>query len=105
MKILVTGSAHGLGAAICEALKGAGHSVYGFDIAYGDDIRYPDESPSAGTIDEIDVVINCAGVNSNEWFEDVQGGDLERLMEVNAFGIVHMTQHFLPQLKKSRGIV
>lgn len=101
--ILVTGSSTGLGAAVCVALRDAGHFVHEYDVINGDDVRNP--SRWLKDLPQLDAIINCAGVNDNRWFEEVQERDFFDLMDVNAFSFVRMTQAVLPQLKRSRGFV
>jgi len=106
MKVLVTGSSSGLGYAITLLLRAAGHEVVPFDKVKGHDVVYPD---ATGYLDyyskDIDGLINCAGINSNQWFEDIDRGTLARVMDVNAFSMVYMTQAVLPELIKSKGFV
>jgi NAD(P)-dependent dehydrogenase (short-subunit alcohol dehydrogenase family) len=103
MRILVTGSSHGLGLAIFTALSSMGHDVIGYDLANGEDVVYPDSWVSE--LETLDGLINCAGINHNEWFADIHHDSLDRLMQVNAFSMVYMTQHVLPQLTASKGFV
>lgn len=103
LKILVTGAASGLGAAICMALRDAGHFVYEYDRINGDDVTNP--SGWVRGLDDLDALINCAGINDNRWFEEVHTDDFFTLMDVNAFSFVRMTQAVLSQLKASRGFV
>jgi len=51
----------------------------------------------------VDGIINCAGVNSNDWFADVTPEELERVMLTNAFSIPFMVKEFLPELTNSAG--
>lgn len=102
-RILVTGSSSGLGAALCVALRDAGHFVYEYDFLHGDDVTNP--SSWLVGVDELDALINCAGINDNRWFEEVGPNDFFRLMDVNAFSFVKMTQALLTPLKASRGFV
>lgn len=99
-KILVTGSASGLGAALVVALEAAGHEVLQYDVANGQDVLLP-----ALSAPEIDVLINCAGVNRINWLSDVTGDEWDHVMDTNVKGIFRMTQACLPLLKKSRGTV
>lgn len=103
LHIIVTGSSSGLGLAITKELQSAGHLVYGYDAEEGNDVR----SPSAWLkeLEYVDVLINCAGINDNRWFEEIGEEDFTRVLDVNAFSIVKMTQSVLPQLKDSGGVV
>lgn len=103
LSVIVTGSSSGLGAAICQELIALGHEVIAYDIKNGDDITAP--ATWLRGLDKVDVLINCAGINDNRWFEEVGDIDFFELMHVNAFSIVQMTQSVLPQLKASRGTV
>jgi NAD(P)-dependent dehydrogenase (short-subunit alcohol dehydrogenase family) len=112
MKILVTGGASGLGRAIVNALKEAknedgswAHRVFSYDKVNGDDALEPEKSFLLGQVDDLDVLINCAGINKNEWFEEVSPFSFGKVMDNNAFSIVSMTQFLLPKLKASKGTV
>lgn len=102
MKILVTGAGSGLGFAIADALSMAGHEVLMFDrsIDVSDDVLNP--PAYVRNLQELDVLINCAGINANDWFEDVDQSQMRSVMGVNAFGIVNMSQAALPALIKAR---
>lgn len=99
-KILVTGSNNGLGRAIFEALDKAGHEVYGYDILNGYDVLDPKI-----ICDELDVLINCAGVNGIDMLEDVTEGLWDMVVGTNAKGIMKMSQAYLPLLIKSKGTI
>lgn len=103
MRILVTGAATGLGLALATALTDAGHHVIEYDIKEGDDVTDP--FAFWELIPEVDGLINCAGINCNEWFEDITENSLQRVMAVNAFSMVGMTQALLPHLTENKGFV
>lgn len=105
MKILITGSSSGLGAALAKILRAEEHLVIEFDKSLGDDVCYPSDSYALKGIEELDVLINCAGINQNEWFEDVTSESFFKVMNTNAYGIVAMTQTLLEPLKKAKGTV
>lgn len=99
--ILVTGSESGLGAAMVKALREAGHTVFEYDIADGLDVR----RPNLEGIEQLDVLINNAGVNIIDWLENFAEIDWDEVMDVNAKGIFKMTQAALPLLAASKGTV
>lgn len=103
-KILVTGSASGLGLLISEELTRQGHEVFAFDAMEGEDVRFPAHTygaPPAG----LDVLINCAGINRINWLQDVTATEFDSVMDVNAKAIFTMTQWALEELQFSRGTV
>lgn len=99
-KILITGSNNGLGKAIFEVLTYAGHEVMGYDLANGYDVLNPQL-----ICNELDVLINNAGVNLIDWLEHVTEDQWDTVMNTNAKGIFKMTQAYLPLLKRSKGTV
>lgn len=100
--ILVTGAGAGLGDAICAALQRDGHTVYAYDRKFGNDVRNPEPGACPP---ELDVLINCAGINKTAWLEDLPEEQWDEVMGINAKGIYKMTQWALPALIKSRGTV
>ena len=107
-KILVTGSADGLGAAIVMALRLAGHTVYEYDIQNFPEgnPQYQDVAdPNLGTIVELDVLINNAGTNCIEWFEDLAEAQWDKVIDTNCLGAMKMSQACLPMLKASGGTI
>jgi NAD(P)-dependent dehydrogenase (short-subunit alcohol dehydrogenase family) len=51
----------------------------------------------------IDALVNNAGTNISCTVEDVSMADLRSLFETNFFGLIAVTQAFLPQLRANRG--
>jgi NAD(P)-dependent dehydrogenase (short-subunit alcohol dehydrogenase family) len=103
--ILVTGSGSGLGRALWEILSEFGHNVIAYDKKFGCDVMRPEDTDYPGNINTLDVLINCAGINQNEWFEEVTEESFNRVMGTNAFSFVKMTQAFLEPLKAAKGAV
>ena len=99
--ILVTGGANGLGAAIAAELRTHGNDIIIiYDRIVGDNVLRPQFLPQ-----ELDVLINCAGINITGWLENFAECDWDSVMDVNAKGIFMMTKACLPQLIASKGTV
>lgn len=117
--VLMTGSASGIGEAVCELFLERGHVVYGADIqteknqylqshdgghAVEMDVR--DEAAIARVVAQIiaeqghlDVVVNNAGYGAYGAIEAVPMAEVERQFDVNVFGYVRVVQAVLPQLR------
>ena len=101
-KILVTGSNSGLGAALVGSLLHDHHEVYQYDISHGCDVRFPEHMSLP---DELDILINNAGVNHIDWLQHFDEDRWDEVMDINAKGIYKMTRALLPQLQASKGTV
>lgn len=53
----------------------------------------------------IDVLINNAGISMRALFEETDPSVLERLMQVNFFGVVYATRYALPHILASQGSI
>jgi NAD(P)-dependent dehydrogenase (short-subunit alcohol dehydrogenase family) len=100
---VVTGSSSGLGALIAAALAAVGYEVHGVDSRNGTDATEPEGlaqlSAPVPEIDQLDVLVNCAGINKIRWLEDMTEELFWQTMDVNAAAIWKMTKHYLPSLK------
>jgi NAD(P)-dependent dehydrogenase (short-subunit alcohol dehydrogenase family) len=102
-KIVVTGSALGIGKALCEILRAQGHEVIGVDIANATicaDLSLAEgrqslfeavEKLSGGTIDGL---VACAGMAAGS-------GKPETMASVNFFGATQTAESLLPLLSRS----
>ncbi|MFD1722358.1 SDR family NAD(P)-dependent oxidoreductase [Amnibacterium endophyticum] len=118
--VLITGANSGIGFATAQQLVERGATVWvaARDLAKGDaaaqglghgaravrlDVTDPESIGEAvAQVGRLDVLINNAGVNPGG--EDVAGTSLDQLRrtyETNVFGLVAVTQAFLPALQRS----
>ena len=105
-KILITGASDGLGKLLSRVLKQQGHTVYEYNITDGNDVRSPNENSLYHlNIDDLDILINNAGINIIDWLENFTEKQWDDVMDVNAKGIFMMTKVCLPLLIKSKGTV
>lgn len=103
-RILVTGASSGLGATLLSVLQAHDHDVEGYSLTNGENVLRPDLSRKAARL-QLDVLINCAGVNEINWLQDVSEEEWDSVVDTNVKGIFLMTQHCLPLLRASRGTV
>lgn len=118
---LVTGAGQGIGRAIARRLTEDGYSVIVVDLdaetakataaevggrAAACDISDPDAVHElAATVDELDVLVNNAGIFPAASLADVDIAQFRRVMDVNVVGPLLLTQQLLPQLTASGGSV
>ncbi len=99
--IAVTGSASGIGAATCAALREAGHRVVGVDLHSADviaDLGSPEGRLRAvnGVLDRysgvLDGLVTCAGLGPH-------ADDASRIIGVNYFGTAALIDGLFPALR------
>jgi len=118
-KIFITGSSRGIGAAIARLAKERGYDVmlHGrsnsshlmnlakeldskyiiFDITKDDEVER-----AVREINYIDVLVNSAGVNISKAFDNLTDSDWKAIYDVNLFGLVNVTRHVVPIMKRSK---
>ena len=91
MKVLVTGSSGGIGKAVCQLFLENGHSVFGMDVRPSS-IEHPEythvvadisDKLSLPIIENVEILINCAGVQASD--DDI---------EVNLKGTINVTEKY-----------
>jgi len=126
MNILITGASSGFGELIATDLVSAGHRVAGtvrdmagrnsdaaerlrangvevIDIDVTDDQSVEQGVARArGVLGEIDVLVNNAGVGVVGLQENFSAADLQKVFDVNVFGVHRMTRAVLPSMRARR---
>jgi NAD(P)-dependent dehydrogenase (short-subunit alcohol dehydrogenase family) len=110
-RVLVTGAASGLGAALTAAFRGRGDEVLATDVAPGADlhldVRSDDDWAAAlARVEEqwggLDVLVNNAGVAGGGRVDVAGLDEWEWITEINLFGVVRGTRTFTPMFKRQR---
>jgi NAD(P)-dependent dehydrogenase (short-subunit alcohol dehydrogenase family) len=110
MRVLVTGAASGLGAALTSALRARGDEVLATDVTGGDltlDITSDEDWAAAlehveGTWGGLDVLVNNAGVAGGGRLDVATMDEWEWITNINLFGVVRGTRTFVPLFKRQR---
>jgi NAD(P)-dependent dehydrogenase (short-subunit alcohol dehydrogenase family) len=121
--VFITGAAQGIGLAAATYFHRQGWFVGLYDInekglesthrqftrsCYGVlDVRDEDAVANAfkefslQTGGQADVVVNCAGVLSSGYFEDIDTVASDRMIDINVKGLTYVARHALPLLKQT----
>jgi NAD(P)-dependent dehydrogenase (short-subunit alcohol dehydrogenase family) len=107
-RVLITGAASGLGAALADAFEARGDEVLRTDITGGDlqlDITNDDDWAEAlahveDTWGGLDVLVNNAGVAGGGRLDVATLDEWRWITEINLFGVVRGTTTFVPMFKR-----
>lgn len=111
MRVLVTGAASGLGAALSQAFTARGDQVLRTDVADGSDLKLDITSDAdwAAARDHVqehwgglDVLVNNAGVAGGGRLDVATLEEWQWITEINLFGAVRGTRMFVPMFKEQR---
>lgn len=100
---VVTGTAHGIGAAIAEALRGEGASVHGVDRAEADLTDPGQVREFFGRLDGVDILVNSAGGVVGQVgrpIEEVPEQDWDAVVQANLYSAFLCTRAVVPSMKK-----
>jgi NAD(P)-dependent dehydrogenase (short-subunit alcohol dehydrogenase family) len=121
--VVITGAGGGLGSALARRFAAAGARLALLDLqapatlaaevgglAVACDVTDAAACEQAmaqvsDTLGPVDVLVNNAGITHRSLLQATDASVLRRVMDVNLFGTVHMTQSALPSLVAQRGLV
>jgi 3-oxoacyl-[acyl-carrier protein] reductase len=102
---VVTGTAHGIGAAIAEALRGEGAAVHGADKDQAD-LTKPDAVRAFfGGLGGVDILVNTAGGVVGQVgrpIEEVSDHDWDAVVQANLYSAFLCTRAVVPAMKERR---
>jgi 3-oxoacyl-[acyl-carrier protein] reductase len=102
---VVTGTAHGIGAAIAEALQGEGAAVHGVDKDQAD-LTKPDAVRALfGGLGNVDILVNTAGGVVGQVgrpIEEVSDEDWDAVVQANLYSAFLCTRAVVPAMKERR---
>lgn len=98
-KILVTGGTRGIGLAICNLFKDLGGNVLSLSSSDCNFVKDNIEEFCKNNLNNIDILINNAGINKINKFNEINTNDFDEIMKVNVkapFIISkHVTKHMI----------
>lgn len=118
--VVVSGASSGIGFAIASHLETQGYTVYGLSrttpkIAFRfnhlvTDVTKEDSIASAvQTIlsreSRVDALINCAGMGISGAIEHTSMDSVQKMFDVNLFGMFQLTKTMIPALRESKGMI
>jgi NAD(P)-dependent dehydrogenase (short-subunit alcohol dehydrogenase family) len=119
---LVTGGASGIGEQICRVFSAAGASVAIADLDRDRVVALARELPHSSalifdvteeaaveaalrTVENLDILVNSAGVGHVGNIEETEADDFRRLLRINVEGVYMVTRAAMPKLLASKGSI
>ncbi len=100
---LITGYSSGIGKAICEALKQNNYNIIKLTSRLEDLTSLEKEVKNILKNDEINLLVNCAGVGVFQPHEELNIKKIKELIDVNLTAPIILSNLCLRSLKKNKG--
>ena len=103
MRALITGGSRGIGKAVVEVFESHGYEVISptraeLDLSNKDSVE---AYVVAHANEELDTLVNNAGINDIARIEDAEDETIERMLEVDLVSPIRLLRGFVPALRKS----
>lgn len=103
MRALITGGSRGIGKAVVEVFESHGYEVVAptraeLDLSNKDSVE---AYVAARANEELDTLVNNAGINDIARIEDAEDETIERMLEVDLVSPIRLLRGFVPALRKS----
>ena len=102
-KAIVTGYSSGIGKAICESLILDGYTIIELQTRLEDIVTLEKEVKDILKSDDIDLLVNCAGVGIFQPHEEISIAKIKELIDINLTAPIILTNLLLRSLKKTQG--
>jgi len=102
-KAIVTGYSSGIGKAICESLILDGYTIIELQTRLEDIVTLEKEVKNILKSDDIDLLVNCAGVGIFQPHEEISIAKIKELIDINLTAPIILTNLLLRSLKKTQG--
>ncbi|WMI66136.1 SDR family oxidoreductase [Aestuariibaculum sp. YM273] len=122
--VIITGTSRGIGFQLVQLFAKAGHNVlalsrnekpianlnlnnvtsFSFDLADAKAYKKVEDFISTNW-EQVDVLINNAGMLVNKPFSEITMGDFETVYKTNVFGVAELTRTVLPYMKVNSHVV
>ena len=102
-KAIVTGYSSGIGKAICEKLEVNGYYIIKLNSRVDDFDNLEKEIKDILKTNDIDLLVNCAGVGIFQPHEEISLSKIKELIDVNLTAPIILSNLLLRSLKKTKG--
>ena len=103
MNAIVTGYSSGIGYAICEELEKNGYQIFRLNSRLEDIEVVESEVKEILQSNDINLLVNCAGVGIFEPHEEINLKEIKHLIDINLTAPIVLTSLLLRSLKKTQG--